>query len=313
MSLKERLAQTRQKIGDKRAGQQDTYNFKPGKTYLRILPGVEDPSDFYKEFGLHWIKDANGKVITTVGDRGICFGEHDPVREAIEQLRQHYADAGDDVGVKRIKDMLAKTRFIVNAVVTEQPGEAADLTKVQVVEFTENTWDQVLSQLEELLSEGDVDPLDLEKGIVLCVERIGTGLDTKYNVSISPKKRPVSKDVAASAQSLDAFRRSKFGEHQTKAIAALSAMLGRPLSGATMKMLAPQADRAQHYAALSGPSGGSTEAETATTVEEAEFEEIDAPPPAAEPPKKTTAAVTTGKPAAKSVSEEDIFAELESI
>ena len=116
MSMRERLQQKREETKQKRASFTRAYKFKPGKTKLRILPSWRgDEEVFFHDFGEHWLKDIEtGKAICPIGDRSICFGEVDPIREKLEEAFRLEEDPDRR---KILKDMKAKTATLVNALI----------------------------------------------------------------------------------------------------------------------------------------------------------------------------------------------------
>tara|TARA_R100001079_G_scaffold43722_1_gene22107 strand:- start:129 stop:1037 length:909 start_codon:yes stop_codon:yes gene_type:complete len=245
-SLKQRIAAKREKIADKSAGFVKPYKFQNGKTYFRLLPGKVDPMEFEEIIGIHWIKGPDGKVITTVGDRGICYGEPCPVREAISQYMEISRNNGDDDAVKRAKDMLAKARHFANIVVVKAPGEFQK-DKAVLAEFAETAWDSLLSQLEEHIEDlaDDVDltkegPFAFEDGLVFMIERSGSGLDTSYTVGISPKKAPLKPAIMEDAMDLASYKRAQFTDGVKKAMSALAAMSGIDPAEIAKRLAAPE-------------------------------------------------------------------------
>jgi len=191
--LRDRIAAKRQAIADKSAGFERSFKWPAGKTYFRLLPGKNEAEEFFEEIGVHWIK-SNGKVVTSVGDRQICFGEVCPIREGIESVMAHAREINDDDMLKEAKDMLAKPRFFANGVIIKAPGEF-NKEKPELLEFSERTWDQILSQMEDLIEELEEGadlrkegPFALDAGVVFVLEKSGSGLDTRYNVYTHTKK-----------------------------------------------------------------------------------------------------------------------------
>lgn len=274
MSFRDRLQAKKQAIADRQSGQQRSYKFLNGKTYFRILPGVSDPAEFFTEIGIHWIKDpSSGKVVTAIGDRSICFGEACPVRDAINELSRKAHQAGDEEGVKFAKDMMAKPRNFVNAVIVKAPGEF-DPSKPVLVEFSEKQFDAILSQIEEFLDDipedadpSKVGPLSLKEGALFCIERSGHGLETRYNIYLTGKSKAVEQSVFEQATDLESFKRAQFGERQNKALSHLSQLLGRDLTEAEAGLLTGSPSSAgqigmDNSARSSGSASGDTQSDS---------------------------------------------------
>lgn len=260
-SLRDKIRAKRQQIQDKSAGQERSYKLSNGKTYFRLLPGaVAAPDEFYQEIGIHWIKDAKGKVITAVGDREICYGEPCPVRAAIERFIKVSQEANDDDAVKRGKDMLAKPRFYVNAVIVKAPGEF-EKDKPVILDLPQSAFDSILSQIEDLLEETPADgdltekgPFSLKSGVTFVIEKTGSGLETRYNAFIhaGSKAIPVPRAAYDAAIDLAGFKRAQFDGRARKALAALGDMLGTDLTDLSDSLAAPDTVRS---AALPPPTG----------------------------------------------------------
>ncbi len=271
--LRDRIAAKRQAIADKSAGNERSFKWPVGKTYFRLLPGTNDAEEFFEEIGIHWIKDAKGKLITAVGDREICFGEPCPIREAIQRFISYAQDEGDDDSVKRGKDMLAKSRFYANGQIIKAPGDY-EKDKPVLLEFSVTAWDSLLSQLEDLLEDLSEDaditkegPFSLTKGMVFVVERTGTGMETRYNIYASGKVAPAASNALEGAVDLQAFKRSQFDERGRKALAALGGMIGEDLTDTIGASLTSPAETKT----LAAP----VEEIEDETVEEAEFETVE--------------------------------------
>lgn len=230
-SIRERIAEKRAKINDKTAGQQREHKFAQGKTHFIILPGKINPSEFFIELGMHWIKDPSGRVVTAVGDRETTFGEPCPVREAINKFIEYGQSIGDDVIVKRGKQMLARARYKSNILILQAEGGDYNKTEPVVADFSENLFDKILSQLQDDIDDsGDESAISKDGSLVFTLERRGTGLDTEYTVYSRGKKAPISNEVMDKAVDLNSYQRSKFDESVRKAVAYLSSEMGIPVS-----------------------------------------------------------------------------------
>lgn len=284
LSLKDKIAAKRQVMNDKDAGRVRSVKFPNGKTVIRLLPGTDDPNDFFQEIGIHWIKNKASETVCAVGDRQICFQEPCPVRDAIGELIRAGQAAGDDALVKRAKDMMAKSRYFVNGVVMLTGSSELKKGEAVLFEFSENTFGKLLSIMEDYI-EADHDVLDLEKGVAFVIERSGSGLDTEYAVSAAPKNFGViPSSVLDKRTDLLAYKRAQFDDRAAKAIAAISKELGRPLDSDTIARLTAPVGKA-----IAGPTSAPTEAKAGTAskaaakepVVEAEFEETPASPASA--------------------------------
>jgi len=221
MTTAERIAARRQKTADKKAGNQSAYRFKQKKTTIRILPtwraaDHEDPT-FFHDFGQTWIKDLDGNVLAVVGDAKMTFGDEDPVRDLIDRA---VAGAKTDAQRKHYKDMKAKPRILVNALILDDKDINA--TVPQIVEFSETQFDTILKDMEEAEKAGD-DVLSLTKGFDITVEKSGSGLETKYAFTLARRASAVDGDPMAQIVDIDAFIRAQFTDN-ARAINAIKAI-----------------------------------------------------------------------------------------
>lgn len=203
-SVSELLKQKRQNIADKRMGSKNAYKFKGGVTTIRILPGwrKDDPT-FFHDFGQTFIKNQDGQILAVIGDRQITYGEEDTVRNLIQRAK---ADASTDAQREHYKEMTAKPRVLVNALVLDD--KEVDATVPQIVEFSETQFDQIMEQVE---LNGIADEfLDLENGFNLKVSKTGVKLNTKYTFSFDRKASAVDESVLEALVDIDAYIRSKF-------------------------------------------------------------------------------------------------------
>jgi hypothetical protein len=163
----------------------------------------------------------------------------------------HARDIGDDDMLKEAKDMLAKPRFFANGIIIKAPGEF-EKDKPELLEFSERTWDQILSQMEDMIEELDEGadltkegPFALDGGVVFVLEKSGSGLETRYNVYTHSKKAKAPAGVLEAAVDLAGYKRSQFDERGRKALAALGAMIGEDLSDSVADALTAPAQTKQ--------------------------------------------------------------------
>lgn len=253
-SLKDRLAAQRAAIATSKAAFTRSYKWKVGKTYFRLLPGMDTADDFSRDYGAHYIKDATDKIIAVVGDAEICYGTPCPVREAITQVLLRVNDTGDEAASKRVKGWLAKKSNVTNieilgGVDTENKG------KVWQAEFSETQWDAILSAMETMV---EANPeWNMEKGIALVCEREGTGqTDTKYKWSVFPAEVPApTQAILDQRMNLGSYVDGKFGMSVNKALTALSTMLGRDVSQSAVGAALANYDPSK---GIEGPKAGTT-------------------------------------------------------
>lgn len=216
-STRDLLNRKKQQIADKRMGSKNAYKFKGGVTAIRILPGwrKDDPT-FFHDFGQTFIKDMDKNVLAVIGDRRITYGEDDAVRSLIQKAQ---GDAITDAQREHYKEMLAKPRVLVNALILND--KEVDPNEPQVVDFSETQFDQIAEQI-ELAGIAD-EFLDLNEGFNLNVSKTGTGFKTKYTFSFERKPTAVDASVLENLIDIDAFIRSKFADTE-RAVNAIKSL-----------------------------------------------------------------------------------------
>jgi hypothetical protein len=275
ISALERIKQQREAIKLNRAGQTRAYKFKEGKTVISILPGHADPEEFFRKFGLHYLKNKKDEFVVAVGDRSICFDEPCVVRDGLVDMIRYANSIGDDDLSESAKKSLARPAYLMNIMVHQDPDKKAEEFP-QLANFSESLGDQIFSILEEYLAEGADDLLRWKDRLLFVVERTGTGAkDTKYKVYPAAKRMSVDPSVMAKAVNLEEYVKAQFTDSVNKALTYISTATGRPVSGSAFA------------AALTAPVGGATAAlegpvETATVVPSSDEDLLaEAPAPAA--------------------------------
>lgn len=206
ITIEELLKKQKQKTEDKKMGYKNAYRFKGGTTTIRILPSwrkdAKDPT-FFHSFGQSFIKDRDGKTLAVVGDRLMTYGEDCPIRNLINTA---LGEATTDSEREHYKDMLAKPRVLVNALVLDD--KEIDPTEPQVVEFSETQFDTIVDQIN--MNDIANEFLSLEDGFNLKVNKSGTGFNTKYTFSFDRKPSEVSPTVMENIVDIDSFIRAQF-------------------------------------------------------------------------------------------------------
>ncbi len=261
-----------------------THKPQPGKNRYRILPGWrKDDSNgpkeqFYRDFAQHFIKNEAGEIQAVVPSMEVIYGKEDPFAD---KLREIISRCTDDDELKRLKEMQAKGRVLLNALHLD--GE--DPTTPVPLDLTPTTFEKVL----ELIEEHGEEMLDLENGVDIIITRSGKGLNTEYSVMAAAKSKPVDKAVMSKIIDLDAYVNQEYESSAKKAIASLRAQ------GYSMGALAMTPSVA---GALTGPA---SDFNGITPPEEAAAPIIEA-----EPVEETPAPATKAAPA-EPVSKDDEF------
>jgi hypothetical protein len=252
----------RQNIADKKTGMKKAYRFKQAKTLIRILPSwrptTEAERPFFHDFGQAFIKDLDGNLLAVIGDRKMTYGEDDAVRDLISLAK---AEAGTDATREHYHQMIAKQKHIVNAVVLNDPG--VDKNTAEMIEFSQTQLDTIFQQMEKILEDGE-NPLDLDNGYDLEVEKEGTGLKTRYKFLFARRPSKVDARVMDTVTDLDSYVRSQFNDTD-RAINAIKSIS----QGAAL----PAPDKSKSY--TNGDTVPWGESDTKDKVEDAEYTVVD--------------------------------------
>lgn len=285
-SLRDRIAAKRDAIAASRAGGTKTYKFKVGTTMIRILPDTKSAEgDAWREYGQHFIKDENDNLLAVIGDRSIVSGgtETCPVRDALLAAAK---TAPKDLKDHIYKKVLAKMNNLMNIVVLGQVTKDKKLvqdpeappSEVQLLSLSQNQLDDILS-IFEIYIDNDEDPFDLNNGITLMVERTGmTATDTRYKYNAYPKKMPISAEVFAKANDLDAWIASTFKEGAAKALAAVGQITGTiagPIGEAAKALTESKVEKPALVESVVDDAIDLTNGDDGTIIEDAEFEVVD--------------------------------------
>lgn len=320
MSLKDKIAAQRKQIADTKASYQRSYKFKVGQTLIRVLPGCGDTrdeqEDFAVDYGAHYIKDPRDstKLLAVVGDAEICYGKSDPVRQAITDYIHRCNERGDETSAKAAKEWLARKSHIMNIKVCAGP-DSENNGKVVIWEASDNQYDAVLATVLNSLEAG-LDPFDLNGGLVIQVERVGTGVqDTKYTFQpyLAANKYPGTPADLEARANLKSYRDGKFGQSVLKALGVMSNLLGYDVTttavGAALAGNSPTSTASQ----LSAP-----QTQPVTAADPSDDMDLLATDPVIdavfEPVAEATATTPVATPAASpATADADIMAELDAL
>ncbi|TXM96262.1 hypothetical protein FV222_18650 [Methylobacterium sp. WL103] len=200
-----------------------TVKIKEGKTTVRIL---QTELQFYRELGVHWIKDEAGKVTAVVGCSDVVYGRPCPIDAAIEKAAKV---ASDDAMVKLIAEWKTRKSVLLKALIRDGSDGSPD---PQILEVTPTTFGSIMAMVEEYGS--DTDPFDADEGMDFIITRSGKGKDTEYKVMPKLKgAERVTKDQMAKAKELDldAFIEKEFFRgDENKALTSISEIAGISLA-----------------------------------------------------------------------------------
>jgi len=225
-TFKERLAAKKKGIADGRAATMRPYKFKGGKTSFRILPAAKDGDDSIfgeRPFGMHFLKTLDEQNFCAVADRKVCYGDEDPIRNmvyaAVGQL------GGDADTKKHYLKMLASSKYLFNVLILDDKDQ--DPKQPVLIELSETAFDTILSQFETWADDDpEYDLAGQEGGHIFVCEKTGSGMQTKYNFTATPKKAPVGGEIIEKLVDVDNWIEAKFAEGESKAVEFLEQLNG---------------------------------------------------------------------------------------
>lgn len=268
MSLLDKIKGQREAIKVNRAAMTRAYKFRPGKTVISVLPAHGDkPEDFFRKFGMHYLKNKKDEFVVAVGDRSITYGEECPVRDGLVEMIRYANRIGDDDLAEKAKKSLGKPAYLFNGIVHQDPDKKA-IEEPQLFQLSESLMDQFFSILEEYIAEDSTALLGWNDRLLFVVEREGTTVtDTKYKIYPAPKRLSVKPEVMTKAVNLDEYIAGQFAEGVQKALTFIATTTGRAVSGSAVA------------SALTG--GGSAALEAPKEVAVVDTEDLLAEAPAA--------------------------------
>jgi len=262
LTMRERIEQKRKQIAEQSARGIRTYKFPQGKTYFRIVPAA-DGGDFWRDFGIHYLKSHDGQQKAAIGDRYLTYGEDDTVRGLLDAAINN---ADNDDEKKFYRDMRASPRVVFQAVIlgtvdpktkktVADPNSPPD--KPQLIEVSRTAFDEILSNFETYFdADEDHDLSSLDRGHLFQVEKSGQGMQTEYKWNATPRPLPLKESIFEKTVDLDQWIKDLFHEKEQKALTLLQ-KIG----------VAPASDGSGAAGRLTGPKN-SGDANTVTTVEE---------------------------------------------
>jgi len=186
-----------------------------------VAPWVGAGGQFWADLGVHWIKaDENGKPIAVVGDCDTVYQQPSVLNSAIDMA---ISSAIDEQSKKLYESWRARKTVLINVIDRDDKSNP----NPQVLELTTTTFHKVL-ELIQLYAQNDQDITDPVKGVDIVIRRSGKGLNTEYQVMVSPGiSQPVPAEVVAKAVDLQAYIETNYfkGDEQ-KALNAITQIAG---------------------------------------------------------------------------------------
>jgi len=232
LSLKERIEQKRKTVAEHKQSGLRPYKWRAGKTLFRILPDTNG-GDFWRDFGMHYVKSRDGQQFVAIGDRELTYGESDPVRE---MLLQAIKSAPDETQKKFYKEMLARRRCLFNALILDDPNQPKD--EPVLVEMSESALDDLLAHFQIYMDlDESHDLASADRGHIFICEKTGSGLDTEYKFNVTPKPAPIKQAILDKRHDLDGWISSTFTDKETKALQLLRSVTGNTVAGSAAELL----------------------------------------------------------------------------
>ena len=228
--LKMEMSKMMQMLKDKKQSlkkSEKTVKLAAGDNRVRILPGWRsidqktgtvdadgDPT-FFHEFGQHYIKDAAGQMQAVYLCTNATFDKPCEVCSALSAASRHVTNDEDQ---KVLEEARANRVTLVNALLLDSTSPNTPV----ILELKYSIFSKVIGIMEEW----EASPLDPENGQIFVMSRNGTGILTKYDVSLSPKKHRIAPEVLMKVVNLDEYVKQESAEQQRKAVSAVNALVG---------------------------------------------------------------------------------------
>lgn len=253
-SLADVLAKARQKT--QQFNKERPTKPSPGKSVWRILPGwnPKDPNQFFHPFGQHFIKDLEGNIKAVL----VCPEKtFDQPCEICDMIGDAVRAATDDDTIRAIKESRSTQSYLLNAVHVDGDGG------VKILSLGTMAFNSLIEAMEEY-----PDLLDPEEGQDIVISRDGTGINTKYSITVraASKSKPVAKSALSNMHDLDEYVKEDFEAKKTKAIETLGgsfAALGVASAAKPAALAAPDAADLDDELPDFGDEEPDTEADTA--------------------------------------------------
>lgn len=188
---------------------------KMGQTEIVLLPGWNPANreTFWREFGAHYIRNAQDKVVAYYPCEDVINHAPCPVCEKLAELSK----TNDEGLLEQIKKSRANREFLVNAIVLNDNNN-----EPVVMSFSTTAFEQLISHL-AMWGQAVFDETNPQ---IISVMRTGTGYDTKYTVTITPNKFTLPAGTYAKMKDLDKYVDQKTDALLQKSLTALGAVTG---------------------------------------------------------------------------------------
>lgn len=190
---------------------------QPGSNRYILMPGWRKGEEhvWYHDFGQHYIKNAADEIQAVYPCNEAIYGKPCPICDGLNRA-QHAAS--DDETVELLKKAKAGRSFLMNVLALD----SEDPTTPQILEIRSTAFGQLLDTVEEWAGT----MFDPDEAQIFTITREGKGLNTKYSVSVSPKKQAVPKVAYGKLTNLDEYVAQESDEQKRKALSAINSVAG---------------------------------------------------------------------------------------
>lgn len=215
MNLSELLQKAKDKSNAIKA-KSKTIKPKAGDNNYVLLKGwrKDDESQFWHDFGLHYIKGEDGqlKVVYPCNDK--IHGHTCPICQALLQAGKQ---ASTDEQLDLIEQATSKQSYLLNVLALDE-----DPNNPQILEVGKSVFGQIL----EVLQEWGADIFDEKEARIVKITREGSGLTTKYTVQAGNKKHTIPSGVFDRLNDLDDYVKQESEENMRKALYTIGEVSG---------------------------------------------------------------------------------------
>lgn len=186
---------------------------KPGKNRIMLLQGWRKGEEhvWYHEFGQHFIKNAAKEIKAVYPCAEATYGKPCAVCDGLGAAMRM---TKDDTVIDLLGEAKAGKSVLINALDLDSTNP-----NTPVVYAIKRG---VFSQIIDLIDEWGIKAFTQE----IVITREGTGLNTKYAVTISPKEYAVPASVLEKLHDLDEYVKQESEEQLTRALSAVNSVVG---------------------------------------------------------------------------------------
>ncbi|EPH1734967.1 regulator [Acinetobacter baumannii] len=237
---------------------------KDGSNRYVLLPGwgwKQGKQDvWFHDFGMHFIKDANGDLQSTYVCLDKTFGKDYPICGALKQAANI---ATTEAQVEALKECGSRQTYLMNvlALDSDRPNDP------QILEVPKT----VFSAIFDVLAKWGARLFDPNGSQVIVINRNGSGMNTKYTVLPDAETKPVPPQVYEKLNNLDEYVSQENDERLQRSLGHVQQVVGLlpPAQSNDTPRTAP--------AAIGLAAGGAAQPAYQQTAEEISYTEVTQP------------------------------------